>query len=95
MHYYLVCFDIEDNRFRRLLGNRLLAYGHRVQHSVFEITLKNDGQLKQLRRSITKLQIEHQETGNIRFYRLFKPCRDASFTLDGAALMEFPGLIVV
>jgi len=42
MLYYLVCFDIEDNRYRRRLAKRLLACGHRVQRSVFEVGLPGE-----------------------------------------------------
>ncbi len=95
MLYYLVCFDIEDHRYRRRLGKRLLAYGHRVQRSVFEIGLPGERELSRLRDAIIRLQAEHEERGNIRFYRMLKPCREASFAMDGKAVMEFPSTFVV
>ncbi len=95
MLYYLVCFDIEDHRYRRRLGKRLLAYGHRVQRSVFEIGLPGEQELHRLRAAILRLQAEHEETGNIRFYRMLKPCREASFAVDGEPVMVFPTTWVV
>ncbi len=95
MQYYLVCFDIENDRYRNRLGKRLLQHGHRVQRSVFEIALTNDQAMLQLRQSITNLQQQYEETGNVRFYRLLKPCRDASFTIDGEPVLDFPASIVV
>jgi len=95
MRYYLVCFDIQDNRYRRRLGKQLLAWGHRVQRSVFEIGLPSDSALQQLLDQIEKLQQQHQETGNIRFYRLLKPCRQASFSLNGEEVMAYPSTLIV
>jgi len=51
--------------------------------------------LQRLRAEIARLQTEHEEEGNIRFYRLLKPCREASFSLDGRPVMDFPGTIVL
>jgi CRISPR-associated protein Cas2 len=95
MKYYLVCFDIKDHRYRRRLARLLEGYGERVQYSVFELALRRDAQLRELTTSIRALQEQHHEIGNIRFYHLTLPCREASFTLDGGVVMQFPGIVIV
>ncbi|HDG96778.1 MAG TPA: CRISPR-associated endonuclease Cas2, partial [Desulfobacterales bacterium] len=45
--FYLVCFDIVDDRTRQRVVKVLKGYGHRVQKSVFECSkLSEDRYLK-------------------------------------------------
>ncbi|MEM1725493.1 MAG: CRISPR-associated endonuclease Cas2 [Thermoplasmata archaeon] len=44
---YLIAYDISDDKKRAKVMSALLAYGNRVQYSVFEVIL-TDSQLKHL-----------------------------------------------
>ena len=55
MNVYLVCFDISDNKNRDRAGKELLAYGERVQKSVFEITLRHPDDLESIREALRPL----------------------------------------
>jgi CRISPR-associated protein Cas2 len=52
--YFLILYDIKDNKRRRLLFKLLKAYGGSYQYSVFEARLKSQ-QLVRLKREIEKL----------------------------------------
>lgn len=68
---YLVCFDIENDKARRKVGNLLLAYGDRVQYSVFEIALTNQSQLTELKYRLSKILHQHPNPDDdLRFYYL-------------------------
>ncbi len=63
--FYLVCYDIVNNRRRTKVSNLLQGYGLRVQKSVFECVLSPD-QYKTVQKRLHKL-IKEQED-QIRFY---------------------------
>jgi len=63
--FYLVCYDIVNNRRRTKVSNFLQGYGLRVQKSVFECVLSPD-QYKTVQKRLHKL-IKEQED-QIRFY---------------------------
>ncbi len=92
MEVYVVCFDISDDRIRDRLGKRLLRYGDRVQKSVFEVGVKNNTELEEMRRELRKIA---QDDDNIRFYRLCANCRSASNALDSERVAHFPAVIVL
>jgi len=39
--FYIICFDVSDNRRLRKIANELENHGQRVQRSVFECWLEN------------------------------------------------------
>jgi len=92
MQYYLVCFDISDDRARDRVGKVLLRYGCRVQESVFEIMVNGAEPLKKIRRQIEAL-LDHET--EVRFYRLCLDCRKTSFRLDDVPLATFPAVFIV
>ncbi|KUI97422.1 CRISPR-associated endonuclease Cas2 [Vibrio sp. MEBiC08052] len=61
---YLVCFDIEDDKIRRRMGNKLLEFGERVQYSVFEIKCRTESQLNGLKRELEKLMEGSENPGD-------------------------------
>jgi CRISPR-associated protein Cas2 len=63
--FYLVCYDIVNDRRRTKVSNFLQGYGLRVQKSVFECVLSPD-QYKTVQKRLHKL-IKEQED-QIRFY---------------------------
>ncbi len=92
MHIYLVCFDISDNNNRDRAGKALLAYGERVQKSVFEIALRRPQDLDAIRDKLAPLL---DAGDDLRFYRLCADCRSQSFGIRGERLARFPAAVVV
>jgi CRISPR-associated protein Cas2 len=70
--FYLVCFDIVDDRIRDKVGKVLKGYGYRVQKSVFECPDLTEHQFLRLKDKIEQL-IDFNED-NVRYYRLCKKC---------------------
>ncbi len=71
MHFWIVCYDIRDDKRLRRVAKCMLQFGDRVQKSVFECWLdKNDfhNMLKEV-----KALIEPED--NFRCYRLCDKCR--------------------
>lgn len=92
MRVYLVCFDIEDDRCRRKLGDLLLRYGDRVQYSVFEISLDNEDALETLCR---KCQKYVEESDKLYFYWLNKESRKKCRDVWGERIAVFPAGIIL
>lgn len=65
MLFYLICYDIPDDKRRKKIADILEGYGSRVQYSVFESVL-NAKQYKELRKRLKK--VFKQEEDNLRFY---------------------------
>jgi len=79
--FYLVCFDIVDDRQRRRAVKILLEYGVRVQKSVFECSRLTE---KQFVRMKTRLDEVIDHTGDsFRFYPICREC---------IGKMEFSGI---
>lgn len=70
--FFVVSFDIVDNRTRYRVVKTIKAYGYRVQKSVFECPDMTEEQFLKLRRRLDKL-IEHTED-TVRFYAVCREC---------------------
>ncbi len=70
--YYLICFDISDNRIRYRAVKLLKGHGMRVQKSVFECPGLTEKQLLVLQDKL--LALVDQTTDSVRYYRLCKAC---------------------
>lgn len=92
MEVYVACFDISDDGSRTRVGKVLLRHGDRVQKSVFEIAVRNRGELDAIRRELLDIAGDDR---NIRFYRLCGACRSASSTVDGGEVASFPAVVIV
>ncbi len=92
MDFYLISYDIPDDRRRQKVANLLLDYGSRVQGSVFEVWLT-----ARLHRELRKrlAPLIDREADSVRVYRLCAACRGEVVELGGGGLPEPPGLIVV
>jgi len=90
--YFLVCFDISDAKVRQRVGKILLAYGKRVQHSVFEIAVHSSAELQQLQQRLSTLLREEKE---LRFYHLCMDCRKKSERIDGLPLATMPAVVIL
>ena len=65
--FYLICYDIPDDRRRKKVADLLEGYGLRVQYSVFECHLCAK-KLKELQQRLRKQFNQHEDS--IRFYPL-------------------------
>ncbi|MDC0948856.1 CRISPR-associated endonuclease Cas2 [Gammaproteobacteria bacterium] len=92
MQAYLCCFDISDDRRRRRVAKALSYLGQRVQKSVYEIALNRPSDLVRLSRQLSALI---EDSDDVRFYRLCKPCRAASQSASGEPVARFPNEIQV
>jgi CRISPR-associated protein Cas2 len=70
--FFLVCFDISDNKKRRQAVKVLMTYGVRVQKSVFECPNLSDRQLAKMKTRLDEI-IDHI-TDTCRFYALCRDC---------------------
>jgi CRISPR-associated protein Cas2 len=69
MLFYLICYDIPNNKRRKKIADLLEGYGKRVQKSVFECQLQTK-QYQQLKKRMIK--ICNPEEDNLRFYPISK-----------------------
>lgn len=70
--FYLVCFDISDDRVRTRVAKALKGFGHRVQKSVFECPDLTEKQLLKLKDRLEGLIDE--TTDSVRYYRQCQGC---------------------
>ena len=70
--FFLVCFDISDDRIRYRVVKVLKGYGERVQKSVFECADLTEERFLKMKNSIEDL-IDHGED-SVRYYLLCRGC---------------------
>ncbi len=70
--FYVVAYDIPDDRRRAKLARLLERYGERVQYSVFEMYLTGEEWVR-LWRQVRRLLVEDED--QVRVYRLCNGCR--------------------
>ncbi|MDY0361175.1 MAG: CRISPR-associated endonuclease Cas2 [Desulforegulaceae bacterium] len=71
--FYLICFDIVDDKKRYRAVKILKKYSVRVQKSVFEAYDLDDYKLQKLRSKLSEV-IDHS-SDSIRYYPLCRACR--------------------
>ncbi|MBQ0724753.1 MAG: CRISPR-associated endonuclease Cas2 [Cycloclasticus sp.] len=92
MKHYLVCYDISDNKNRLKLSKLLRFYGVRVQKSVFEIGIRNNNQLEQLK---NRAKNYLEEFDSLLFYRLNHASRQSSHDCNNQRIAYFPSIIQI
>ncbi len=90
--FYVLAYDISDDRRRLKIARLMESLGERVQESVFEAYL-TPRELERLLRRVERL-LESQED-SVRVYRLCGACRGTIRTLGRAQLTPPPGVIIV
>jgi len=75
--FFVVAYDIEDDKRRKKVSEILECYGVRVNYSVFEIEV-SEKELKKLILDISKI---HHKQDNIRFYAMHKDTIKKSFVI--------------
>lgn len=73
--FYVVCFDVSDDRTRYRVAKVLKGYGYRVQKSVFECPRLTEKKLLTLVDRLDRL-IDHT-TDTVRFYRQCGTCLES------------------
>ena len=71
--FYVISYDIPDDRRRNQLAKALKGFGIRVQYSVFEAHL-NRREYQELKRAVERI-IDPSED-SVRYYRLCGACAD-------------------
>ena len=71
--YVVICYDIEKDRKRKKIYDKLLSFGLRpVQKSVFEGQIKKE-QLTRLKKQLG--QMVNKKTDSIRYYTICETCK--------------------
>ena len=69
--FYVVSYDILDDKRRNAVAKALLDFGVRVQYSVFECIM-DEGLLQELTDRLTQIMVEEED--KIRIYGLCAKC---------------------
>jgi CRISPR-associated protein Cas2 len=93
-HFYVISYDVPDDRRRSRIARALLGYGERVQRSVFECIL-DDSQYAALRARLERLIKPGEDS--VRTYRLGPESRaGVDVDIQGlGARTEAPAVYVV
>ena len=93
MLFYLVAYDITDNKRRKKIADILEGYGPRVQYSVFECVL-NPKQYKQLQTRLKK--VFRSEEDNLRFYPISDhTLKQVEIWGEGSQLTKPPKSVII
>lgn len=83
--YWLVCYDIRDDKRLRRVARLMEGFGLRAQKSVFECWL-DDRQLAELKELVSK--IIDSQVDDIRYYSLCATCRELSTKKTSTEIRE-------
>ena len=90
--FFVIAYDIPNDRRRTKVASALEDYASRVQYSVFEANLTG-AQYRQLR---TKLkQLINAEEDSVRYYRLCEKCLGGVKVVGRGQLTTDPDLYIV
>lgn len=82
--FYLVCFDIVDDRARQRVVKSLKSYGERVQKSVFECPNLTEEKFLKMKNRLEDLIDSGEDT--VRYYPLCRSClKNVEYTGIGMA----------
>lgn len=90
--FYLIVYDITDDRRRLKVARYLESLGERVQYSVFEAYLTST-ELQRLERWMKK-RLELTED-SLRIYHLCADCRQAILVLGQGKVTDAPSVVIV
>lgn len=90
--FYLLAYDVTDDRRRAKLAKLLESLGARVQGSVFEAYL-NDEELKKLKTRVQRVLEMKQDS--LRIYFVCEACRGKIQTLGVGKVTEPPRVMIV
>lgn len=90
--FYVISYDVPDDKRRQKIADLLEGYAARVQKSVFEANLE-PAQYADLRKRLERLM--KPEEDNIRFYRLCGECRNGIEVVGKVGVTPEPSLMIV
>lgn len=90
--FYVLTYDIADNKRRAKIARLMESLGERVQGSVFEAYLDASELQKILRRS---LKVMKENEDSLRIYSLCQPCRARIDVRGLGQATPPPGLMLV
>jgi len=91
--FYVVAYDIRDDRRRIKVAKILEDFGDRAQYSVFEMELNHLDQLAELCHRLESV-IDPAQDG-VRVYFLCKSCRDKAMVLGQGQLYRDEDVYVI
>lgn len=83
--FYIVSYDIPDDRKRTRVSKTMLDFGTRVQDSVFECIINDDEHLEKM---IEKLSKMVSEEDSVRIYALCAKCEKVVKVLGGGKVTK-------
>lgn len=92
MLFYVVAYDIPDDKRRKKVADLLEGYGKRVQYSVFECLL-TQAKYDELRKRLKK-RVKLAED-SVRFYPLSRPALSQVEIWGGQPITTLPGSTVI
>lgn len=90
--FFVIAYDIPDDRRRTKVANILEGYGWRVNYSVFECVL-NPRQYRTLRTRLVRIVVPAEDA--LRFYALCESCARRIETVGGLPVTEVPDVVIV
>jgi len=90
--FYVIVYDVVDDRRRLKVARHLESLGERVQKSVFEVYL-TPGELEKCLRRLSRLIKEQEDS--LRVYDLCAACRARVRSLGQGRVTPPPGVIIV
>ena len=92
MDFFLITYDIPDDKRRTKTASLLQDYGERVQFSVFEVWL-DEAMQRDLMSRLKK--IIDDEEDSVRLYQLCASCQKQVMALGQGRLPEPPGVVII
>ncbi len=92
MNFFLVTYDISEDKRRNKTANILQDYGQRVQYSVFEVWLSASHETE-LRARLAKVIVEAEDS--VRLYQLCANCQTKVTILGAGGVPQPPGAIIL
>ncbi len=89
--FYLVSYDISNDRRRLKVAHLLEGYGERVQYSVFEVWITGE----EMEKLQEQLATHVEEEGSVRIYVLCAACRDQRVVLGEGEPTSAPELRII
>ena len=91
-NFFVMVYDIPDDKRRAKLAKMLDSLGERVQYSVFELYLTRP-ELERLIKRIQKVIVEKEDA--VRIYELCATCHNKVSCLGQGQKTPAPGLVIV
>ncbi len=90
--FYILAYDMADDKRRSRISKEMEAIGARVQGSVFEAYL-TDKDLETLQKRILKILEDSEDS--VRVYPICAICKEKIITMGTGKITKPPGLVVI